>query len=336
MHMRLLSILAAACAAIAAALPCSAAPQTTDSVAAQAPDINAIAWFCQRDSVVYEIVDSEWTIEGSDTTLTAGATSTVLINVVDSTSNGFKLKFQYLDTQVDTIAAGNDIKARLSDKFTRRLIGTSFDFETDEVGTITGFTNLREIKKTAKDMVKEIRNEVKAMPEYKAFKDFGFNLEDLLANFDTDMIVDGLLNDVKTIFALLGNSYPQGETTIYQDSPILDEKIPTVQYGQMDEDECYTLTFDTESPIPDDLMMQLLGGMLHRMKDNSLKEDISTNIGEALAKMQDSKPFINRFAGYYVLPNGWPLEIMTRTTISAGGILRIQQKNIDLTAYSFP
>lgn len=334
--MKLLSLLAAACAAIAAALPCSAAPQTADSVAATSPDINAIAWFCQRDSVVYEIVDSEWTIEGSDTTLTAGATSTVLINVVDSTANGFKLKFQYLDTQVDTIAAGKDIKARLADKFTRRLIGTSFDFETDEVGTITGFTNLREIKKTAKNMMKDIRDEVKAMPEYKAFKDFGFNLEDLLANFDSDMMVEGLLNDVKTIFALLGNSYPQGETTIYQDSPVFDEKIPTVQHGQIDEDESYTLTFDTESPIPNDLMMQLLGGMLHRMKDNSLKEDISTNIGEALAKMEESNPFINRFAGYFVLPNGWPMEIMTRTTISAGGILHIQQKNIDLTAYSFP
>ena len=336
MRKRLLPLLAMAYAAIAATFHCSAASQTADTVATSAPDINVIAWFCQRDSAVYEIVDSEWTIEDSDTTLTAGSTSTVLINVINSTSNGFKLKFQYLDTQVDTLAAGNDFKTRLADKFTRRLIGTSFDFETDEVGTITGFTNLPDIKKTAKEMVKDIRNEVKAMPEYKAFKNFGFNLEDLLANFDTDMMVESLLNDVKTIFTLLGNSYPQGETTIYQDSPILDEKIPTVQYGQINDDGCYTLTFDTESPIPDDLLMQLLGGMLHRMKDKSLKEDLSTNIGEALEKMQDSNPFINRYAGYYVLPNGWPLEILIKTTISAGNVLHIQQKNIEIIDYSFP
>ena len=132
------------------------APETTAS-----PDsiINVIAWFNKHDTVTYRVNESSWKLTGTDTVLTASYSMIARINVVDSTANGYKMDYTFLDFPTDALpdsaSAIDRFQNQITDKLARKIVGTTVHFETDEYGRITRYKNLGQIKKQARSLFKE-------------------------------------------------------------------------------------------------------------------------------------------------------------------------------------
>ena len=71
-------------------------PSAPESIASQDSTINVIAWFNKHDTVTYRVSESSWKLTGTDTVLTASYSMMARINVVDSTSNGYKIDYTSL------------------------------------------------------------------------------------------------------------------------------------------------------------------------------------------------------------------------------------------------
>lgn len=222
-------ILAITTAIISIFLPYRATAQKAEETKALDETVDVIAWFCNRDSVVYEISESDWNIQNGDTTKTADATTYVLINVTDSTKSGYRMNCEILNVEVDTATFSTDLVGKLTERFGDEIIGTSFDFETSETGEITRLYNLDEIKRKAKKFIKFLEEDYKQLPFYDEIKKEGFDIQDFTKKFNPEIIVDRFTSDFKTLFSCYGKAYASGETSIIQNLPGLSNEVETIQ-----------------------------------------------------------------------------------------------------------
>ena len=97
-------------------------PSTPENTAPQDSTINVIAWFNKRDTVTYRVNESSWKLNGTDTILTASYSMMVRINVVDSTSNGYKnhntIMYFHTDKLTYSSYSIEKFKNKITDKLT--------------------------------------------------------------------------------------------------------------------------------------------------------------------------------------------------------------------------
>lgn len=101
----------------------SETPSTQENTVPQDSTINVIAWFNKHDTVTYVVNESSWKLNGTDTVLTASYSMTARINVVDSTANGYKMDYTFLefptDTLPDSASAIDRFQKQIPDKLAR-------------------------------------------------------------------------------------------------------------------------------------------------------------------------------------------------------------------------
>lgn len=311
-------------------------PSTSETVATQDSTINVIAWFNRRDTVTYRINESSWKLNGTDTVLTASYSMIARISVVDSTANGYKMDYTFLDFPTDTLpdsaSAIDKFHNQITDKLARKIVGTTVHFETDEYGRITKYNNLGQIKKQARSLFKDALNEFSKLPEIQELKKMGFDVKEYSKNVDTDKLVDGYLEELNMLFMYHGLSILPGENTEHEDATDTQYENTSYTSATFDaDDETYSIVQDVTSILPRNELKEMVGGIVESFSNDSITDSFNENF--------DSQVNVDCTYEDYMkidyLVNGWPYSVVRQKATMIGNRGKVKQTVISLDSYSF-
>ncbi len=309
------------------------APETTAS-----PDsiINVIAWFNKHDTVTYRVNESSWKLTGTDTVLTASYSMIARINVVDSTANGYKMDYTFLDFPTDALpdsaSAIDRFQNQITDKLARKIVGTTVHFETDEYGRITRYKNLGQIKKQARSLFKEALNEFSKIPEIQGLKEMGFDVKDYAKNVDTDKLVDGYLEELNMLFMYHGLSMQPGENTEHEDATETQYENTTYTSATVDADDgSYSIVQDVTSILPRNELKEIVGGIVESFSNDSITDSFNENFD---AQVNVDCTYEDYLKIDY-LGNGWPYSIVRQKSTMIGNRGKVKQTVISIDSYYF-
>lgn len=314
----------------------SGTPSTQENTVPQDSTINVIAWFNKHDTVTYVVNESSWKLNGTDTVLTASYSMTARINVVDSTANGYKMDYTFLDFPTDPLPDSastiDRFQKQITDKLARKIVGTTVHFETDEYGHITKYNNLGQIKKQAKSLFKEALNEFSKLPEIQELKKMGFDVKDYAKNVDTDKLVDGYLEELNMLFMYHGLSMALGESTENEDATDTQYENTTYTSVSVDADDgSYCILNDVTSTIPQNELKEMVGDIVESFSNDSITDSFTKNF--------DAQVNVNCTYEDYLkidyLVNGWPYSVVRQKATMIGDRGKVKQTVISLDSYSF-
>lgn len=311
-------------------------PSTSETAATQDSTINVIAWFNKRDTVTYRITESSWKLNGTDTVLTASYSMIARISVVDSTANGYKMDYTFLDFPTDTLpdsaSAIDKFHNQITDKLARKIVGTTVHSETDEYGRITKYNNLGQIKKQARSLFKDALNEFSKLPEIQELKKMGFDVKEYSKNVDTDKLVDGYLEELNMLFMYHGLSILPGENTEHEDATDTQYENTSYTSASFDaDDETYSIVQDVTSILPRNELKEMVGGIVESFSNDSITDSFNENF--------DSQVNVDCTYEDYMkidyLVNGWPYSVVRQKATMIGNRGKVKQTVISLDSYSF-
>lgn len=316
-----------------AVIPCSGAVQQNDNVAPQDTTLDVIGWFCKRDTVTYWIQESDWKLNNGDTIQTAGVSTKVMVTVADSTETGYKMDYTFLDVRGDSLADSElgDFQNKIVTLLGKKIIGTTISFETNEYGQIVKFDNLGKIKKQAKTLFKEAVKEMDKLPWVKGLKEMGFDLTAYTKGIDSDLLVEGYIEELKLLFMCHGNVYDLGETTEKEDATETQYANETYSCVKIDDDKCYSILTDVVSTIPQSDLKAMVLGIVDNINDPDIKNNFNSNFDTAV----NVDCTVDSYFKIAFLPNGWPYEVVKQETTMIGENGKVKQKYIYLDSYSF-
>lgn len=311
-------------------------PSAPESIASQDSTINVIAWFNKHDTVTYRVSESSWKLTGTDTVLTASYSMMARINVVDSTSNGYKIDYTFLDfpTNIlpDSASEIDRFQRQITDRLARKIVGTTVHFETDEYGRITGYNNLGQIKKQAGSLFKEASNEFSKLPEMQELKKMGFDVKQYSKNVDTDKLVDGYLEELNMLFMYHGLSMQPGENTEHEDATDTQYENTTYTSATVDADDgSYSIVQDVTSILPRNELKEMVGGIVESFSNESITDSFNENFD---AQVNVDCTYEDYLKIDYLV-NGWPYSVVRQKATMIGDRGKVKQTVISLDSYSF-
>lgn len=291
--------------------------------------VNVIAWFDNRDTMTYYIYEGEWSFEGEDTVKTIGAYTKVLLTVTDSTKRGYNMEYKFLEFHVDT--AINTEKQRwmklAADKLQERVSGTTIKFRINEIGEITKYDNLDEIKKQAKDVMAEV---VHTIPYIDTLSEAGIKTDRLLKLVDADALVDGYVEEIELLFHWHGRQFKTGEYNTHDDATDTEYESDTyLSVLQDTETYKYGIMVDVNNYIPKKDLNNILGMLadifLEKEDAGKAKKEMESVMEE---QFKDSVAVMNSFLYSKYFPDGWPEEIISQEKTVIGDKGKLCQKYI--------
>lgn len=315
------------------ATPCVGAEQQNDGNVAEDSILNVIGWFYNHDALEYWIEQSDWKVTPNDTVQTSGISTKVRVEVTDSTASGFKMKFSFLEMKADTLESGpkGDFQKILVDEMAKAMVGTTVNFETNEYGEITKINNSGEIKKKAKSMFKNSMKNLGDLPFMKEAKKNGFDINDIIKGIDTDVLVEGFLEDLNLLFLYHGTVHPLGEFSEHEDATEDQFENESAKLVRKDENGRYHIETEVVSIIPKEdvksVMYALADGLY---ADDSVKNEFKDNADITI--FDDG--MIDSYLGIDYMPEGWPYRVLKQESTMVGERGKLKQKNIFLSSYS--
>lgn len=311
-------------------------PSAPESIASQDSTINVIAWFNKHDTVTYRVSESSWKLTGTDTVLTASYSMMARINVVDSTSNGYKIDYTFLDfptnTLPDSASEIDRFQRQITDRLARKIVGTTVHFETDEYGRITGYNNLGQIKKQAGSLFKEASNEFAKLPEMQELKKMGFDVKQYSKNVDIDKLVDGYLEELNMLFMYHGLSMQPGENTEHEDATDTQYENTTYTSATVDADDgSYSIVQDVTSILPRNELKEMVGGIVESFSNESITDSFNENFD---AQVNVDCTYEDYLKIDYLV-NGWPYSVVRQKATMIGNRGKVKQTVISIDSYSF-
>lgn len=304
-----------------------------ENAVTQDSTIDIVGWFNKYDTLTYWIHETSWRINGADTVRTGLVSTKVRINVVDSTANGYKMDYTFLEFPTDTTATTPlaDFQNKVTAKLGQKIVGTTVNFETDEYGKITRYNNLGQIRKQAKSLFKQAINDFSKLPEIQGLKEMGLDIKDYARNADTDKLVDGYLAELKMLFMNHGLSMRVGENTEHEDAT--DTQFENTTYSSVymdDEDGAYHVIYDVKNTLPQSELKAMVGGIVESLSDDSVVENFNKNFDSQVT-------FDGTFEDYLkidYMPCGWPYSVVRQKTTMVGTHAKLLQTVISLDSYT--
>lgn len=311
-------------------------PSTPETTAPEDSTINIIAWFNKHDTVTYRVNESSWELNDTDTVLTASYSMIARINVVDSTAKGYKMDYTFLDFPTDILPDSasmiDKFQNQITDKFARKIVGTTVHFETDEYGRITKYNNLGQIKKQATSLFKEALNEFSMFPEIQGLKEMGFDVKKYTKNVDTDKLVDGYLEELNMLFMYHGLSMQPGENTELEDATETQYENTIYTSATVDADDgSYSIVQDVTSILPRNELKKMVGGIVESFSNDSITDSFNENFD---AQVNVDCTYEDYLKIDYLV-NGWPYSVVRQKATMIGNRGKVKQTVISLDSYSF-
>lgn len=285
---------------------------------AQDSTLDVIGWFSKRDTVEYWINESQWKFHENDTVKTSDISTKVRLVVTDSTANGYKMDYTFLEFTGDSL--GNSFQSNLQNSLIRKLgqkiVGTTVHFETNEYGMITNFTNLEEIREQSESLYKATVKELAEMPVMKMLKEeTGFDISKITEKVSTDELVESYIKELKLLFTCHGLSFNLGESYAHKDATD----------GEYENDTYSNITCDNENGT-----YEIYSEVVNFIPKENLKEIVQAVVGElvneqitdSLNEAYDSGMRANAtVTSYYIadyIYSGWPYKVVEQTTTDIG------------------
>ncbi len=256
-----------------------------------------------------------------------------MITVTDSTATGYKMNYTFLDVRGDSLADSElgNFQNKIVTLLGKKIIGTTISFETNEYGKIEKINNLGKIKKQAKSLFKEAVKEMEKAPWVKGLKDMGIDLTDYTKGVDTDLLVEGYIEELKLLFMCHGGVYDLGETTEKEEATETQYANETYSFVTIDDDKCYSILSDVVSTIPQSDIKAMVAGVVDNLNDSEVKDDFNAHFDTAV----NVDGTVDSYFKIAFLPNGWPYEVVKQETTMIGENGKVKQKYIYLDTYSF-
>lgn len=307
----------------------SATTTNQESTEQEDSTLSVIGWFYKNDSVIYEIKQCDWRIKGTDTTRTTGIIMDSQFVVTDSTSTGYKIKYTILDIDCDTLLKSplSSLLSKINLRISKKLIGTTIEFETNECGKITKFNNLNRIKRQTQSLLKIALDEIKQMPEAQFAKKKGVDIENIFNNISSDQLIDDYLREINMIFQCHGLMYNIGEFEEYEEANDSTYEHYDRREVYTDPDDSYHLLFYTESVIPNSDLEYVAGDLVNTLKSNAVSEMyLNTPVHVIDGKYTE-------FTQLDYLPYGWPYYIVNQRSTAVSDIKKVRQITFSLKSY---
>lgn len=309
-----------------------------DSIAADTTaadtDVNVIAYFAKGDTCDYRITETKWKISGTDTIQTVGVNTYVRLVVTDSTAAGYKMTYTFTGVDCDTTAqsAESRLLHTITDKMRENVVGTTIEFETDEMGGITKINNLAQIKKKAKVLFKESMKALAATPEMKTLnKEVGFDITSIGKGVDIDEIVDGYAEELKLLFLCHGRSFAIGESHNHDDATDDDYESDTYRTVLVEDSGDYSVEVSVVSIIPQADLKALVGGIIDMFKVDKVKDQFEKEFD---SQVNVDGTIIDRYA-LRCFNDGWPNEVLKQRRMKLGNLLeKVDQTYIGIQHFS--
>lgn len=277
-------------------------------VATNDSTIDIIGWFSKNDTLVYWINTAEWKVKRNDTTRTSSTSMKVMINVTDSTKDGYCMNYTILDIVADSSSDAGMLK--FVEALKQGVVGTVIKFRTTEFGEIIKYDNLEEIKKQAKELYTKAVNII--------FKPETFQEDDkqlaqiykaMFKNIDTDDLVKGYIEELELLFRLHGSTVVRGERQSHDDET--EKEYASDTYSSAEEDTAtgdihVSLNVDNYIPAADvsKITGAVVKGFLDKKTTKKVKKMMDDNLDEPMV-MSD-----NYTATYFSV--GWPKTVVSQ------------------------
>lgn len=307
--------------------------QQENDIASQDSTIAVVGYFSKNDTLIYWINQSNWRLSPSDTIKTAGVSTKVRLTVVDSTSTGYKMDYTFLEVRGDSVVYSSQDNYQttlntLVEKLSKKIVGTTIHFETDEFGSITKFNNLSQIKRQAKSLFKEYMKELLQMPEIVGLKkEFNIDIKKMVKDVDSDKLIDGYLEELKLLFLCHGNVYDIGQSHTHEDATATTYENDTYFTNTFDSsDYTYSITSEVINIIPKSSLKDMVGGIVELMNNDSVTESFNNGFD---TQVNEDAIYDSYFSSDF-LAHGWPYRIVNQSTITVGGSGKSNQTYITL------
>lgn len=306
-------------------------------VQAAEPDssVSVIAWFSKCDTVTYWVNESEWKISGDDTVRTMSVSMKVMINVTDSTAEGYDMEYHFLEFACDSLASQglgqiqNAIVAMLGDKIT----GTTIKFHTDELGRIERYDNLDDIKAQAEGLVGQLCEAYGQSPEIEKLKSSGLDLASLLREMLTDeRVIQGYVEEIELLFQCHGSEFALGQNSIHSDETETEYASDTELLVTQDPETMeYEIAIDVDNYLPQEALKSLVQSIVEEIGDETVASDFNENFDRQV----QSQAVINSYLDIKFFANGWPSEVISQTKTSLESFSKVNQTYITWDYRSF-
>lgn len=324
-------LLLLACSILIAGGIVSNAQTSVQAEDAGTPDstLDVIGYFSKNDTLVYVISQSRWRISPEDTVMTAGVTTKVRLTVTDSTPDGYKMDYTFLEFKGDSVADAGlaGFRNTIVEKLGKKIVGTTVRFETDEFGSITRFNNLGKIKRQAKSLFHAAMDELAALPEIAAMKEYNIDIKALTKDVDTDRLVDGYLEELKLLFLCHGQTFDIGRSHVHEDATDSTYENDTYRAVALDSsDYTYSIRTDVVNYIPRSAIKDMVGGVVRLMDNDSITASFNSGFD---AQVTENSVYDSYYSADF-LAHGWPYRIVNQTTTTIAGSGKSQQTYIYL------
>ena len=307
--------------------------QQESNIEAQDSIIEVIGYYSKNDTLIYWINESNWRLSPTDTIKTAGVSTKVRLTVVDSTSTGYKMDYTFLEVIGDSTGFSSQDNYqttlnKLVEKLSKKIVGTTIHFETDEFGAITKYNNLDQIKRQVKSLFKESMKEVMQMPEIVGLKkEFNVDIKEIVKNVDTDKLIEGYLKELKLLFLCHGNLYKVGQSHTHEDETATTYENDTYSDVTFDSsDYTYSVTIGVVNIIPQSTLKDMIGSLVELMDNESITESFNKGFDKDVSENAIHESY---FSSDY-LAQGWPYRITNQSTLTVDGHGKSKQTYIYL------
>lgn len=296
--------------------------------------LEVIGYFEKGEKLEYVVRAHQWKVRGNDTTKTYGVSYKARLEVKDSTAKGYKMDYTFLSFESDTTVTDPTgiFQNRIMDMYGPRIAETTLQFETDEFGAITGFTNLKQIQKQARKVLTDVLLEIFALPEIKAIMPGMKNPKKFIREYLADEdLVEGYTEELKLLFGYHGEAYRVGESSEHHDATDTDYAYDSYIDISQDPDEwSYKIRSSVTSIIPKKDAESWISSLMNIYCDENVTEEFIRQFDNRVDSDCTYTDYLR--ISYYV--DGWPSSLLQQQTTRIADAESIRQIAISLVAYS--
>lgn len=299
------------------------ADHTNDLVVSNDSSFDIIAWFCKKDTVKYRINTTRWKVKQHDTVKTASTSMNVMLTVADSTQKGYTIDYTFLDFMSDSLPneQAQSLQNNLVASLGSRLKGTTIRFRTNEYGTITGYDNIKAIRKQACKYYREV------VDSFVNQNLIDGSIANLMKDVDEKELIYGYIEELELLFRLHGKNVEPGELKEHEPATETQYESDSEFYAYNDTvNGIYGVSTYIDNYIPASETAEIVGNVVKSITGEEMPDEAIDTF------KQIKEPLIlsnNYIAEYW--DNGWPRTIINQKNqmFKDMGQGQLQQTKID-------
>lgn len=277
--------------------------------------VQAIGYWDKNEKQSYTITTDKFKIREGDTISKSQLTYDVDITVIDSTANSYVIEWKYSNYRV----SGSElIKQRIEAGFQNLAIR----IRTDDMGAFEEVLNWEDVRDHMKKSSTLLQEEFKHDPQAKEIMEEVAKIYNSKANIEAIAI-----NDIQQFYTFHGGKYIKGEPA---EASI---QVPNVTGGKPFDADVF-IYLDEINEKDENYILRYELSVNEKQLQEAVREyliNLAKKAGKPVPKDIALKPLVNTTQiGSRIHDYGWVIYSISTKTVSAGEILNIEERVIEI------